>query len=140
MPRVKYMSKRYKLSDILDRNYVMVYERSLKNPEALKSKNGDLFYLDGDVLEMDVASKDNVMYFNVDDARGDSEWWIILDIEKIQKIQFIRVHGPGDLITDEYYAHFSSAEAVLLYEHEISAISEQLKKINRFDLLLKLNI
>ena len=134
------MSERYKLSDILDRNYVMVYERSLKNPEALTSRDSDLFYLDGDVIEMDVASKDSVMFFNVDDAREISYWWIILDIEKIQNIQHIRIHGPKDSITDEYYAYFPSAEAVLLNENEVSAISEQLKKINRFDLLLKLNI
>ena len=134
---VNYMAKRYKLSDILDRDYTLIYEDFLKNPEDIPKRDTDLICKNGSILEVDTGSNNNIIYINLPEK---NKWWIIFNIEKITEIKHVRIYDRDDSSTDEYYVYFHSGESTSLHEDEILAISDHLKDIGRFDLLLKLNI
>ena len=137
MPGVKYMAKRYKLSDILDRNYTLIYENFLKNPEDIPKRDTDLICKNGSILEVDTGSNNNIIYINLPEK---NKWWMIFNIEKITEIKHVRIYDRDGSFTDEYYVYFHSEKSIPLYEDEILAIRDHLKDIGRFDLLLKLNI
>lgn len=137
MPGVKYMAKRYKLSDILDRNYTLIYEDSLKNPEDIPKRDTNLIYKNDSILEVDTGSNNNIIYINLPEK---NKWWMIFNVEKITEIKHVRIYDRDGSFTDEYYVCFHSEESAPLYENEILAIRDRLKDIGRFDLLLKLNI
>jgi hypothetical protein len=128
------MKKYYKMSEILrTAGCSLIHTAILRNPEDISKKGAILKYCNGNSLELDIT--ESILRFQLPENR---EWWMFINVEKINSIQHITQHISPTRKISEHYIYFICGQSTILNDSELEELYARLRELGRYDILLKI--
>jgi hypothetical protein len=125
--------KYYRISEILrNSGYSLIHTAILRNPEDISKKGAILKYYNGSNLELDLT--ETILGFQLPENR---QWWMFINVEKIDMIQHITQYISSNRKISEHYIYFMCGQSTILNDIELEALCSRLRELGRYDILIK---
>ena len=110
----------------------LISTAALRNPKDISKKGAILKYCSGNTLELDLT--DSIVTFQLPENR---EWWLFIDVEKIDRVQHVTQHISPNKKISEHYIYFVCGQSTILDDNELEVVYACLRELGRYDILIK---